>query len=50
LILKGKIGLKGVHIPTKKEIYEPILHELKTLGVEIQEELPRLIKMPGKNL
>lgn len=50
LILKGKIGLKGVHIPTKKEIYEPILHELKTLGIEIQEELPRVIKMPGKNL
>lgn len=50
LILNGKIGLKGIHIPTKKEIYEPILHELKTLGIEIQEELPRLIKMPGKNL
>jgi len=50
LILKGKINLTGVHIPTRKEIYNPILEELKTLGVEIQEELPRVIKMPGKNL
>ncbi len=50
LILNGKIGLKGVQIPTRKEIYWPILEELKTLGIEIQEELPRLIKMPGKNL
>jgi saccharopine dehydrogenase-like NADP-dependent oxidoreductase len=50
LILKGEIGLKGIHIPTRKEIYDPILQELKILGVEILEELPRLIKMPGKNL
>jgi len=50
LILNGKIGLKGVQIPTDKEIYEPILHELKSLGIEIWEELPRIIKMPGKNI
>lgn len=50
LILNGKIGLKGVQIPTEKEIYEPILHELKSMGIEIREELPRVIKMPGKNI
>ncbi len=50
LILNGKIGLTGVQIPAQKEIYEPVLHELKALGIEIQEELPRIIKMPGKNL
>jgi saccharopine dehydrogenase (NADP+, L-glutamate forming) len=50
LILNGKIGLTGVQIPTQKKIYEPVLHELKALGIEIQEELPRTIKMPGKNL
>lgn len=50
MILNGKINLRGVHIPTVKEIYEPILDELKELGVEIHEELPRSIKIPGKNL
>lgn len=29
LILNGKINLKGLHIPVLKEIYEPVLEELK---------------------
>lgn len=37
LILQGKIKLNGLHIPTKKEIYEPVLKELVTYGVEFNE-------------
>ncbi len=37
LILEEKIKLKGLHIPTKKEIYEPVLEELKQFGVEFKE-------------
>ena len=37
LVLQGKIKTTGVNIPTKKEIYEPILDELKTLGFEFSE-------------
>jgi saccharopine dehydrogenase-like NADP-dependent oxidoreductase len=37
LILEEKIKLKGLHIPTKKEIYEPVLEELKKFGVEFRE-------------
>jgi saccharopine dehydrogenase-like NADP-dependent oxidoreductase len=50
MILNGKISLKGVQIPTVKEIYEPILVELKGLGIMIREETPRDIKIPGKIL
>lgn len=50
LILENKISLKGIQIPVKKEIYHPILEELKTLGVEVIEEKPREIKMPDNNL
>ena len=38
LILEEKIKLKGLHIPTKKEIYEPVLEELKKFGVEFKEK------------
>jgi saccharopine dehydrogenase-like NADP-dependent oxidoreductase len=38
MILEGKINLTGVHIPIKKEIYQPILSELRLLGIEMQEE------------
>ncbi|MCU7549184.1 saccharopine dehydrogenase NADP-binding domain-containing protein [Chitinophagaceae bacterium LB-8] len=38
LILKGEINLKGLQIPVKKEIYEPVLKELKDLGIEFTEE------------
>lgn len=38
LLLTSKINLKGVHIPTIKELYEPILDELKECGIEFVEE------------
>lgn len=34
LILNGEIELKGLHIPTSKEIYEPVLKELEAHGVK----------------
>ncbi|REE05751.1 saccharopine dehydrogenase family protein [Marinoscillum furvescens] len=37
LLLQGKINLSGVHIPTKKELYEPILAELDAMGFEFSE-------------
>ena len=37
LILNGKVNRTGVHIPVHKEIYEPILNELKTLGIDFVE-------------
>lgn len=38
LILNGKIKLHGLHIPTSKEIYEPVLKELATSGISFLEE------------
>lgn len=38
LILEEKIKLKGLHIPTRKEIYEPVLEELKMHGVKFKEQ------------
>ena len=38
LILDGKITLKGVIIPTEKEIYEPVLAALKEEGIVLREE------------
>jgi saccharopine dehydrogenase-like NADP-dependent oxidoreductase len=38
MILDGKIDITGVHIPIKKEIYEPILDELEKLGLKMKEE------------
>ncbi len=37
LLLQEKIKGRGVLIPTSKEFYEPILNELKTLGIELSE-------------
>ena len=37
LILQGKINLSGVHIPTRKELYEPVLEELEKMGFEFSE-------------
>jgi saccharopine dehydrogenase-like NADP-dependent oxidoreductase len=37
LILNGTIKLKGLHIPTKKEIYEPVLQELEIHGIKFEE-------------
>ena len=38
LLLTGKIKLKGVHLPIKKELYEPILNELEDYGIKFIEE------------
>ena len=37
LILENKISKRGVLIPTERELYEPILEELKTLGFDFIE-------------
>lgn len=42
LILQGKIKSRGVQIPNVKEIYQPILAELKTLGIQFIEEDTKL--------
>ena len=34
LILNGSIKLKGLHIPTSQEIYEPVLKELEENGIK----------------
>jgi len=36
-ILNGKIKTYGVQLPIKKEVYEPILEELKNFGIEFKE-------------
>ncbi|MCB0636762.1 MAG: saccharopine dehydrogenase, partial [Lewinella sp.] len=38
LVAEGKIQSKGVHIPVMKEVYEPVLEELKEYGVTFHEE------------
>jgi saccharopine dehydrogenase-like NADP-dependent oxidoreductase len=38
MILEKKIDLKGVLRPVLPEIYNPVLDELKTLGIEMKEE------------
>jgi hypothetical protein len=38
-ILNGQIKLKGLHIPTSKEIYIPVLRELEKYDVKFNEEL-----------
>jgi saccharopine dehydrogenase-like NADP-dependent oxidoreductase len=38
LILENKITTKGVQRPVIPDIYNPVLDELKTLGVEMKEE------------
>ncbi|MCU0367577.1 MAG: saccharopine dehydrogenase NADP-binding domain-containing protein [Cyclobacteriaceae bacterium] len=37
LLLQNKITSRGVVIPVMKEIYEPVLHELSTLGITMTE-------------
>lgn len=37
MILQGKIKLSGVHVPIRREIYEPVLQELTTTGLEFVE-------------
>jgi saccharopine dehydrogenase (NADP+, L-glutamate forming) len=38
LILEKKIDLEGVYRPVVAEIYDPVIDELKTLGIEMKEE------------
>lgn len=38
MILENKIQVSGVHRPVIPQIYNPVLDELKTLGVEMKEE------------
>ena len=38
MILTGEITEKGVQIPIYKSVYEPVLHELETLGISMVEE------------
>jgi saccharopine dehydrogenase-like NADP-dependent oxidoreductase len=38
LILNGAIQLKGLHIPVRKEIYEPVLKELEEHGIRFDEQ------------
>ena len=38
LILQGKLNLRGVKLPVIKEIYEPILEELKDFGIGFEEK------------
>jgi saccharopine dehydrogenase-like NADP-dependent oxidoreductase len=42
LILNGTIDAKGLHIPVIKEIYEPVLQELKLYGIEFRERTEEL--------
>jgi saccharopine dehydrogenase-like NADP-dependent oxidoreductase len=38
LILNGQIKLRGLHIPTVKEIYEPVLKELELYEIKFHEQ------------
>jgi saccharopine dehydrogenase-like NADP-dependent oxidoreductase len=42
LILQGKIDLTGVHVPVIPEIYEPVLAELRELGIGLTEKTEAL--------
>jgi len=42
MILNGTIQLKGVQIPTAKEIYEPVLEELKLHAIVFNEQKDEL--------
>ena len=42
LILQDKIKLKGLLIPTVKEIYEPVLEKLSALGISFYEEAHKI--------
>jgi len=49
-ILNQKITTPGVHIPITKEIYEPILKELKNFDIKFKEnEVPYLGYNPLNN-
>jgi saccharopine dehydrogenase (NAD+, L-glutamate forming) len=37
LILNGDFTKPGIHLPVDKEVYEPILNELKSFGISFHE-------------
>ena len=39
LVLDGAIRLSGVLVPVVPEVYDPILNELATLGIECRDEI-----------
>jgi saccharopine dehydrogenase (NAD+, L-glutamate forming) len=39
MVLTGQIKLTGVYIPTIREIYEPILHELEQCKIQFREKV-----------
>jgi hypothetical protein len=39
LMAEGQIDLTGVQIPTKKEIYEPVLKGLSDLNIKMTEKV-----------
>jgi saccharopine dehydrogenase (NADP+, L-glutamate forming) len=47
-ILENKLNLRGVYRPVVPEIYNPVLKELSTLGIEMKEEwgLPEVTPLP----
>ena len=42
MILEGSVDLIGVHRPVMPEVYDPILKELKTLGIKLEEHTVKL--------
>jgi saccharopine dehydrogenase-like NADP-dependent oxidoreductase len=38
MMLENKIEVKGVYRPVIPQIYNPVLNELKSLGIEMKEE------------
>ncbi len=42
LILNGQLNLTGLHIPTSKEIYEPVLKELEFHNINFSEQTQKL--------
>jgi len=38
MILEKKIDLSGVYRPVVPQIYNPVLNELKIMGIELKEE------------
>ena len=43
LILNGTIHVTGLHIPVLKEIYDPVLEELKLYDIEFKERVEQIV-------
>ncbi len=48
LILRGELKLTGLHIPVRKEIYEPVLRELENFGIRFNEQTTDLPLIQGQ--